>query len=824
MRRLVLAVFLTISPWTQTAVPGTISLYVGVDGNDRWSGQLPEKRPNTFQRNIVYLTQGDLMIPFAERWLKDRIAGKESPGLWDENLYWQSGGADNLRFFRHELPEWRAMGLDRRSLVADPKFVNPQQCDFRLQADSPASTLGFQPIDASAVGLYGDPAWVEEAHRVKHARTELPPPPPPPAVPAASPVAIRLKASDTGRVFQGVGAVSAGASTRLLYDYEEPYRDDILDFLFKPGFGADFQHLKVEIGGGENSTCGSEPSHAITREELAHPKARGYEFWLMSEARRRNPRVILDCLPWSYPGWLRGRFSQDASDWFVAFLEVARKEYGMNVDWVAAAQNENGTDRDWIVRSVRPTLDRRGFRSVKIQAPDCDKGYWQVFDEFEKDAAYRNVVEAVGYHYVNGREPWLIDQVSHRDTTPKAKASGKQLWASEEWSMSGGQWDGTGALFLARLINKLYIRDRISKTEIWCPIASIYQGLPWSDTGAMQADAPWSGHYTVWPAIWAVAHTTQFARPGWQYLDGGCGQIDPKTWKGTYVTLKDAATGDWSMIVCTGDPAELRITVGEGLKTGPVHVWKSDASRQFSRQGDVVPADGAFTVTLNGDSIYSLTTTTGQRKGEVAHAVPAARPFPLPYREDFESYAPGQTPRYFSDQKGTFEVWEEPGHGKCLKQIVPQQGIMWQYMQGIVKPYTIIGDQKWTDYCLSADVRVAGGDVELGGRFGDQNRLSYRWVLPKDGSWKLKYQERILAAGVVEKFDASAWHSMKLVLRGTTICGYIDGKRLADVKDSSRSHGMPYLASTYDGNLFDNVTISSETAALSATGNVPGAP
>ena len=78
--------------------------------------------------------------------------------------------------------------------------------------------------------------------------------------------------------------------------------------------------------------------------------------------------------------------------------------------------------------------------------------------------------EAVGYHYVNGREPWQIDQVSHRGTTPKARASGKQLWASEEWSMSGGKWDGTGAMFLARLINKLYIRDRICKTEIWCPI------------------------------------------------------------------------------------------------------------------------------------------------------------------------------------------------------------------------------------------------------------------------------------------------------------------------------------------------------------------
>lgn len=140
-----------------------------------------EKRPNTFQRNIIYLTQGDLMIPFAERWLRDRIAGKQSLGVWDENLYWHTGGSDRLRFFRHDLRQWQAMGLDRRSLVADPKFVNPQQCDFRLQADSPALTLRFQPIDATDAGLYGDPAWVEEAQRVKHAKTVLPPPPPPPA-------------------------------------------------------------------------------------------------------------------------------------------------------------------------------------------------------------------------------------------------------------------------------------------------------------------------------------------------------------------------------------------------------------------------------------------------------------------------------------------------------------------------------------------------------------------------------------------------------------------------------------------------------------------
>jgi len=625
---------------------------------------------------------------------------------------------------------------------------------------------------------------------------------------AAAPVTVDLRGSDAGRTFEGVGAVSAGASTRLLFDYAEPYRSDVLDFLFKPGFGAGFQHLKVEIGGGENSTCGSEPSHAVTREELANPKARGYEFWLMKEARNRNPQVMLDCLPWSYPGWLRGRFSQDATDWWVAFLEVARKQYGIEVNWISAAQNENGTDRNWIVNSVRLTLDDRGFRSVKIQAPDCDKGFWAVFDEFQSDPAYRRVVEAVGYHYINGREPWDIDQVSHRDTTPKARASGKQLWASEEWSMSGGKWDGTGAMFLARLINKLYIRDRICKTEIWCPIASIYDGLPWSDTGAMEAKTPWSGHYTVWPAIWAVAHTTQFAQPGWKYLDRGCGQIDAQTWKGTYVTLKDPTTGDWSMIVCTDGPTTLAITLADGLKAERVHVWHSDARTQFSKEADIVPAKGALTIALQGNSIYSLTTTNGQRKGEASHAIPAARPFPLPYRDDFESYRPGDSPRYFSDQKGTFEVWDEPGHGKCLKQIVPQQGIMWEYMRGIVKPYTVIGNQKWSNYGLSADVHLEGGDVELGGRYGDQNKLSYRWILAKDGSWKLNYQEHTLAVGTIKGFDATRWHTMKIVFRDDTIHGWLDGQVLARVKDSSRSSGMAFLASTYNGNLFDNVSIS----------------
>jgi hypothetical protein len=48
------------------------------------------------------------------------------------------------------------------------------------------------------------------------------------------------------------------ASTRLLSGYAQPYRSQILDYQFKPDFGA-------------NTTCGSDTSHARTADKLHNP-------------------------------------------------------------------------------------------------------------------------------------------------------------------------------------------------------------------------------------------------------------------------------------------------------------------------------------------------------------------------------------------------------------------------------------------------------------------------------------------------------------------------------------------------------------------------
>lgn len=74
---------------------------------------------------------------------------------------------------------------------------------------------------------------------------------------------VGLDSKIAGRTFEGVGALSAGASSRLLIDYPEPQRSQVLDFQLlcsaiddsfasgPAGFGCgwhitDFDNLKIE--------------------------------------------------------------------------------------------------------------------------------------------------------------------------------------------------------------------------------------------------------------------------------------------------------------------------------------------------------------------------------------------------------------------------------------------------------------------------------------------------------------------------------------------------------------------------------------------------
>jgi hypothetical protein len=96
----------------------------------------------TFRRNIVYFREGSAVGSY----------GIENSGRelckFDRNLYWNAAGGP-IRFGSKPFEEWQMTGQDKKSLVADPMFVNPEKGDFTLRQNSPAEKIGFENFNSA---------------------------------------------------------------------------------------------------------------------------------------------------------------------------------------------------------------------------------------------------------------------------------------------------------------------------------------------------------------------------------------------------------------------------------------------------------------------------------------------------------------------------------------------------------------------------------------------------------------------------------------------------------------------------------------------------
>jgi len=98
-----------------------------------------------FVRNIVYCDNGHIL---GWNWTNGNYE-------LDYNVYWDTS-TPQPDFAGRTFTEWQAEGQDVHSVLVDPKFVDPENGDFRLRADSPAPKLGFTSWDLSEVGPRDD--------------------------------------------------------------------------------------------------------------------------------------------------------------------------------------------------------------------------------------------------------------------------------------------------------------------------------------------------------------------------------------------------------------------------------------------------------------------------------------------------------------------------------------------------------------------------------------------------------------------------------------------------------------------------------------------
>ncbi|MER6209990.1 ricin-type beta-trefoil lectin domain protein [Streptomyces sp. NPDC001642] len=639
-----------------------------------------------------------------------------------------------------------------------------------------------------------------------------------PALAAAAATSITVDGGQSGRTFDGIGAISGGGgNSRLLRDYPPAQQSQILDYLFKPGYGANLQLLKLEIGGDANSTDGSEPSIEHTKGQINCDA--GYEFWLAEQAKARNPNIKLYGLAWAAPGWISGGFwSTDTINYLISWLGCA-KQHGLPISYLGG-WNERGHDAAWYVR-LRSALDSAGYGSVQIVADDSG---WSVADDMAADASFNNAVSVIGAHYpCAGGDGGSADTCS---STTTAKNNGRPLWASENGSLDMD----AGAPALIRSIVRGYVDARMTAYLNWPLVAAIYPNLPYGTVGLATANSPWSGSYSIGENIWATAQVTQFAQPGWKFIDSASGYLGGTESNGTYATLKSPNGSDYSTVLETTTATAAQtvdVQVRGGLSTGAAHVWATrvnspGAATDFVHTQDVTPAGGAYSLTLQPGWIYTVTTTTGQGKGTATG--PAAHALALPYTDSFDNDVSGTEATYLSDMQGSFEArpCADGRGGQCVQQVTPVKPIEWQDDSDA---FSLLGDPTWTDYTVKADVNLQqAGTVELLGRANTQNRpqshqAAYLFRVSDTGAWSLVKSSAAgtlttLLSGTRAALGTHAWHTLALGFSGDRITVTADGVNLGATDDSSYAAGQIGIGVVgYQTDQFDN---------LSVTANPPG--
>uniref|UniRef100_A0A8C4UWT1 Galactocerebrosidase n=1 Tax=Falco tinnunculus TaxID=100819 RepID=A0A8C4UWT1_FALTI len=637
--------------------------------------------------------------------------------------------------------------------------------------------------------------------------------PGPPGIDAAALLTATYVLDDAGglgRTFDGIGAVSGGGATsRLLVNYQEPYRSQILDYLFKPNFGASLHILKVEIGGDGQSTDGTEPSHMHYENDENY--FRGYEWWLMKEAKKRNPKIKLIGLPWTFPAWV-GK----GENWPYDYPDVTAYYV---VSWILGAKQYHDLDIDY-VGLLRYTLDKHGLQQVRIIASDR---LWEPISfVLLLDSELHGVVDVIGAHYPGTK------------TVPNAILTKKKLWSSEDYSTFN---DEGGAGCWARILNQNYVNGNMTSTIAWNLVASYYEELPFGRCGLMTAQEPWSGHYKVEAPIWITAHTTQFTQPGWSYL-----QVDGHLeGGGSFVALTDGL-GNLTIIIETMthnhsqcirpplpqfDVKPQRATFylkGSFYMVETLQVWhsrlgfESGNTSLFQQLCPVKVWKGSFSLDLNVDEVYTLTTLkTGQKCG--CPKPPPPHPFPSNYKDDFNIRNPpfSEAPN-FADQTGVFEYFinaSDPGdHVFTLRQVVVQRPITWA--SDADQTISVIGNFQWVNMTVTCDIYIEkqrdggvfiAGRVDNGGIYVRRTKGVFFWVFA-DGTYRVTGDlagEEILMKGLSGVRD-NVWHTLTLNIQGTSASGLLNGYPLwENVTVSEPSNGWAAMGTrSFEFAQFDN--------------------
>ena len=661
---------------------------------------------------------------------------------------------------------------------------------------------------------------------------------------------------DEGTIYRGLGVITGNNSSRLLMDYKTKNPEaywEIMNLLFKPDYGAGLTHVKIEFGSDVNSSSGTEPSIMRSADEEADV-TRGAGFMFAADALSINPDITVDLLRWGEPKWVTDAFNESTEaghaaryKWYKAALDKAYDTYGIKFTHISADANEAArVDTEWIIYLANAleneTDERYDYGAIKIVASD-EIGSWNISKEMMENEELRNAVDILGEHY----NTW-----ADKNAKTLNKEYGKEIWYTEgvastniaklAVNSNGCGINGTnGALDVCNRIINGYYNGRMTMYEYQPAVAAYYSGAKYFPKSLINAQTPWSGYYEADCGIWTSAHFTMFMKNGWRYVDSACygdgkeaHAISETT--NNYMTVTDTGTGDYSIVICNDSEEQRSYTFTlENMKKAdaPIYVWETRGpdegqeydANYFKHIGTYKPCENRFSIEVKPYSIVTITTLDKTADTSVYNCRYEDVPLDISYSDDFEYSdeflsARGYAPLYTTDYGGAFEVAEVDGNKVLMQKInMNNKPTDWRY-RGTPYPITSLGDDRWSNYNAEIDFKLTDDSdrnyISFGVRYLlaelDTNSAEngYSLKITPSGAWSLRKNSRSVADGIIENFDSSAWHTVKITANGQNITAYLGGNELVSYYDESgyAHSGRIMIGSSLFNNIFDNLKVS----------------
>lgn len=615
-------------------------------------------------------------------------------------------------------------------------------------------------------------------------------------------------------IFRGTGMVSANNSSRLLLDYKRCYPDTyekLLRLIFTDE-GLCVNHLKIELGSDINSSSGTEPCTKRFEDEKADT-SRGAGFILAHDAKKVNPDLTLDMLRWSEPRWVTDSEDTFAAryKWYKETLNDAYERYGLKFDYVSTSQNERWENVDFVIYlsdALKNEKDcRYDFSKIKIVSGD-EVCTWNIADLAMENEQLRNRIDVFGSHYTS---------FSSDNAKILAEKYKKELWFSESstpmrytegaMKFTEGFAGINGLLDIADRFIAMYAEGKMTLCEYQPVIAAYYDGVTYSHKQFITANTPWNGCYTLDSGFFMQLHFSKLIKKGWGFIDkashcdgkvGGDGHCLVDT-KYSYLTAASFDADDFSTVITnnTNKP----ITYDFEIKGfGKNKIYVTESKKELFKLRESFDFKDSFSVTVNPYSIVTVS-TLNEKFDENLICKKENTVMYLPYDQGAKTY-------FFTDQGGAFEEENDYIIQRIAKDMKP---VEWGYTPS---PTTNFGDDRWSDYGVSADVLLCDSEDNYAGvglRYilASEGESGYYIKLFKNGKWLLCKNKEELISGNASDIDFNKWINLKIEAVNNVISVYVNDNLLIKYTDEGSfvNSGRAALYSDYYNNKFRNINI-----------------